>query len=66
MMFTDTQIVNGLRRLRGQPCTPLGFDRDLLREITSAGLAKFNEWPSGHWKITERGVNFMAEVSDNG
>lgn len=63
--FTDAQIAGGLRQLSNQPCTPPGFDRRLVREIKDRQLAKFHEWPSGHWAITPRGRNFLMDLNND-
>ncbi len=63
MAFADWEIRGVLRRLSGQPCTPPGTPRDLVRYVKNEGLATFLEWPSGHWKITERGASFMADTA---
>jgi hypothetical protein len=59
--FGDAEIASGLRRLRGQFCTPPGFSRPLLEKIVAERLARFHEWPSGHWSITERGYSFLSD-----
>ena len=64
--FDDATVAAGLRRLKGQVCTPSGFDRALVREIKDRDLARFHEWPSGHWALTRRGQNFLAEQNDVG
>lgn len=61
--FSDEQIAFGLRRLNGQICTPWNFDERLLRKIVDENLARFSEWPSGHWSITERGRWFLSELA---
>lgn len=62
--FTDTQLVSGMRRLRGQICTPPGFLKDLRDEILRHDLMRFHEWPSGHWSYTDKGRNFLSTVED--
>lgn len=56
----DHVIASTLQRLRGQFCTPPGMDRELVRLVQDRRLARFVEWPSGHWKITEQGEEFLA------
>lgn len=62
--FTDRQIANVLRSLSGQPCTPWHLPKEIVQHIKDEGLARFHEWPSGHWSITDRGQNFLAEVTE--
>lgn len=50
-----------LHRLRGQFCTPPGTSRELVQHVEAEGLARFHEWPNGHWQITPKGLNFLAE-----
>lgn len=62
MSTFDPQLVcRTLQRLSGQWCTPPGMPRDVVRHVEAEGLARFREWPSGHWTITERGLDFLAE-----
>lgn len=61
-MNQDPSLVcSTLRRLSGQSCTPPGTPADLVRHVQAEGLARFQEWPSGHWQITEAGSEFLAE-----
>ena len=62
--YTDAQIASGLRRLNRQFCTPPGFDKRLLAKIRDEDLARFHEWPSGHWSLTDRGRNFLMECCE--
>lgn len=32
--------------------------------VQAEGLARFHEWPSGHWQITPKGLDFLAENAD--
>lgn len=64
MAFTDREVRNVLHRLRGQPCTPPGTPREIVSHVQAEGLAKFHQWPSGHWQITERGANYLAETAE--
>jgi hypothetical protein len=57
--FTDQQIRQGMRRLRGEIATPVGFPRDLRDHLLERGLVRFHEWPSGHWQITDKGRNWL-------
>lgn len=55
-----------LRRLHSQFCTPPGISRDEAREVRERGLAVFNEWPSGHWSITEAGWELVRASQPEG
>ncbi len=35
-----------------------------LGEAKAAGLIKFCAWPSGHWQVTTKGGQYMANVID--
>lgn len=59
----DHIIASTLQRLRGQRCTPPGMDRELVRLVQERGLARFREWPSGHWHITSQGSEFLANAN---
>lgn len=61
MSVTPHLVCATLRRLHGQPCTPPGTSRELVRHVQAEGLARFHEWPSGHWQITPKGLDFLAE-----
>ena len=61
---TDGEIRYTLNRLRGQCGTPPGMSREAVRYVQDERLAKFHEWPSGHWQITEQGGNWLAEHPD--
>ncbi len=50
-----------LRRLNRQICTPPGVSREMVRFVQDEGLAEFHEWPSGHWKITDKGQYWLYE-----
>ena len=56
-----SMIAARLRQLSGQIATPPGFPRDVLAFIRENRLAKFHEWPSGHWNLTDTGRDFIAE-----
>jgi hypothetical protein len=56
--FTDGELAAAMRRMKGEPCT-LSADRHVMRALKERRLMKFNEWPSGHWAITERGHRFL-------
>jgi hypothetical protein len=56
---TDAQLAAGMRTLRGEHCT-LPHQRALADEVQRRGLMKFHEWPSGHWAVTHRGLNFLS------
>jgi hypothetical protein len=49
-----------MRSLKGECCT-LSHQRPLADEVQRRGLMKFHEWPSGHWALTQRGLNFLAD-----
>ena len=66
MDITPHLVCTTLRRLRGQPCTPPGTSRELVRHVEADGLARFHGWPSGHWRITPKGLDFLAENADPG
>lgn len=57
---TDAQLAEGMRSLKGECCT-LSHQRPLADEVQRRGLMKFHEWPSGHWALTQRGLNFLAD-----
>lgn len=63
--YEPWMVRNTLRHLHGQPCTPPGTDRGLVRYVQDEGMARFREWPSGHWQITEKGSNFIADYAWN-
>ena len=64
MDITPDLVCWTLRRLRGQWCTPPGHPRGLVDHVEAEGLARFREWPSGHWQITPKGLDLLAENAD--
>jgi hypothetical protein len=58
--FTNDTLASGMRRLKGQIATPVGFPQRLKNELVERGYVRFHEWPSGHWSITDRGHNFLV------
>lgn len=64
MDITPDLVCWTLRRLHGQPCTPPGTARELVDHVEAERLARFHEWPSGHWQITPKGLDFLAENAD--
>lgn len=54
-------VATWLRRLPGQICTPLGMPREYVQYVQNNGLARFHEWPSGHWQVTCAGWDFCWE-----
>jgi hypothetical protein len=58
---TDAQLAMGMRSLKGQCCT-LSHQRPIAAEVQRRGLMKFHEWPSGHWALTQHGLNFLADA----
>ena len=56
-------IANVMRRLNGQIATPPGMSAD-SKEVEAMGFVKFHEWPSGHWQITDRGRDFLMDLSE--
>lgn len=59
----DRQASIAMRRLSGQIATPPHLVPE-ARELKERGLMTFVEWPSGFWKITERGYALMMSISD--
>lgn len=60
----DRRLVYTLRRCKGQWCRPAGIGSDDVLEAIRRGLLKFNEWPGGHFEITETGRAYLAELSE--
>lgn len=58
----DRTIARTIRRCRGQFARPAGVDQFAMDEAIERGLLRFNEWPSGHFQITERGADFISET----
>jgi hypothetical protein len=52
-----------MRRLSGEIATPSHL-REEARQLAELGLMKFVEWPSGFWKITDKGRDFLSEVDE--
>lgn len=59
-MMDNTQLAAGMLQLNGEICT-LRHQRDVAGEAKRRGFMQFREWPSGHWTITEKGQNFLAD-----
>lgn len=64
MEITTRQIATTLRALSVQFATPWYLNPEVVRHIEGLGYAKFNEWPSGHWEITDRGSAFLSELRE--
>lgn len=51
-----------LGRLHGKICSDSTMDRDVLEFVQEKNLARFHEWPSGHWQVTNAGWDFREEI----
>jgi hypothetical protein len=49
-----------MRNISGKLTTP-PLLRDEAQELENAGLISFREWPSGYWKITDKGRAFLLQ-----
>lgn len=58
------EVVATLRRLQGQLCTPEYLSKHVVAYCEERGLAKFIEWPSGHWSVTDNGRIYISENSE--
>lgn len=63
--FLDPErVAAAMQSLAGEIATPSRL-REEARELQSLGLMKFVAWPSGFWKITDKGRAFLAEIEDS-
>ena len=60
----EEDMRRAMRLLVGQFATPSWLRED-ARRLEAEGLMKFHEWPSGHWAVTERGRNFLADSTED-
>ena len=59
----DRFLARTMLRLNGEICTPPYIaGTDVYKEIKARKLMEFCEWPSGHWRITDIGRNFLDGV----
>jgi hypothetical protein len=54
-------IARWLRRLNFAQFKPDGLSVLQWRHIRDSGLAEFHEWPSGHFRVTDRGLTYIQE-----
>ncbi|MFC4172381.1 hypothetical protein ACFOYU_09950 [Microvirga sp. GCM10011540] len=55
------RVAAKIRRLAGKACTLTSDIDDEYHYAIDKGLLVFEEWISGHFVITERGKNFLAD-----
>ena len=62
----DKETLKMMRRLKGEICRPIGISSDnpAYRRCMDEGLVKFNEWPSGHYSVTDKGRSFARDFED--
>lgn len=57
-------IVATLRRCSGQFARPIGMSYSQEQVAILGGYLKFNEWPSGHYQITDKGHSLIEDCAE--
>ena len=65
-LVTDTRIIAAIRTCAKNGGQGHSYDKEAVQAAEGQGLLVFKEWPSGYWKITQKGIDFLINYTGDG